>query len=377
MVAQSQPAAQLMLSREDVERLLRDDSPDSRKNVLEKVAVHYNEQTLNAREQEIAEHIFRLLMRDMSLQVRATLADQVKANDQVPRDIMLHLAQDVDEVALPVLRESTVFSDADLVSIVEASHDMEKLLAISSRAHVSERVSGALVETNYAQVVTSLLSNDGASISTQDLTKIVTEFAEESGVIDALTQKPTLPLVVVERLISQASDAVAAELKEKYNIDTAQLEADATRMREALMMRLLEGDLSANEMEALVEQMWTNQSLTPSVLMTALCRGQHTFFSLGLARMANVPAANALRLIGDRGEHGFRGIYMKSGLPESMMGAMQVVVRAVQAMEEDDGAIPGTMLYANRLAERVINTVGDSNVEYIPYFIALIRNVRR
>ena len=362
----------MSLSREDVERLLKDDSPDSRGNVLEKVAGHYNADALNEREQEIAEHIFRLLMKDMSARVRVTLSERVKDNASVPRDIVLHLAHDIESVASPVLKDSKVLSDADLVSIVEASHDIGKLMAVSQREEVSERVSGALVETNYTPVLTSLLGNERAKISTQDLTKIATDFAEDESVAGALAKKANLPAAVVERLITRASAAVAADLKQKYQISEADIKEDSSKVRDELMLRLLEGELSEPEMEQLVTQMAENGSLSPSIMMTALCRGQLLFFIMAMASMAKVPLANAVRLVADKGVHGFNGIYAKSGLPETMMEAMRVIVRAVQDLEGDT-AIPGSILYANRLAEGVVRQVGNQNIEYIPYFLALIR----
>ncbi len=362
----------IALSREDVDRLLRDDSPDSRGSVLEKVAQHYNANTLGEREQEIAEYIFRVLMKDISLKVRTSLSERMKDNPAAPRDVMLHLANDVEAVAVPVLRDSKALSDADLVSIVDGTRDLNKLIAISSRETVSERVSGALVETNYTPVLSTLLKNEGAQVSATDLTRIATDFAQDENVFAALTRYPNLPITVVERLIRRASDDVAEELKQKYNLVPAQVNEDAVKVRDEMMLRLLEGDLSELEMEALVNQMRENGSLTPSVMMTALCRGQRIFFIMAMARLADVPLANAVKLIEDPGVHGFNGIYGKSGLPESMMEATRIIVRAVEELK-DDSAILGSMLYANRLSERVVNMVGDRDIEYVPYFLALIR----
>jgi uncharacterized protein (DUF2336 family) len=127
-----------------------------------------------------------------------------------------------------------------------------------------------------------------------------------------------------------------------------------------------------DEIEALVSQMAAQDRLTPSIVMTALCRGQLTFFTMAMANFAGISVVNAKKLIADRGEHGFNGLYMKSGLPETMMDAMRLLLRAVQDMA-GDSAIPGSMLYANRLAERVIVSAGSQQIEYLPYFIALVR----
>ena len=368
----SKPTMDVILTPMDVQRLLHDDSPDSRASVLEKIALNYNDENFQGRERDIAEQVFRLLMKDVALRVRETLADRIKDNVNVPRDIVLHLANDVESVANPVLIHSKVLSDADLVSIVEKSHDMGKLVAISKREVVSLRVSDALVETRYAQVMSSLLSNDGASLTDRAFEKIAEDFRNDATVMQALSQKPKLPITVVERIITQVSAAVAQELRGQYKLSDSELAKDTNHAREDFMVRLLENSLHDDEIEALVTQMAAEDRLTPSIAMTALCRGQLAFFTMALASFAGIPVVNAKKLVADRGAHGFNGLYQKSGLPDTMMDAMRLLLRAVQDMV-GDSAIPGSMLYANRLAERVIVSAGSQQIEYLPYFIALVR----
>jgi uncharacterized protein (DUF2336 family) len=365
-------ASPIILTPMDVERLLNDPSSDSRASILEKIGAHYNEEKLHGREQEIAEQIFRLLMKDVGLRVRESLAERLKDNPNVPRDIVLHMANDVESVAVPVLSATTVLSDADLVSIVEKSPDMAKLIAISARKLVSERVSDALVETRYAQVMQSLLHNEGTSISERALGKIVSDFSTNKEIMEALAQKPRLPITIVERIITQASDAVATQLKAQYKLNDTDAKKNATEVREDFILRILEQDMGQREVEVLVAQMAKEERLTPSIVMTALCRGQLLFFTIAMAQFAGIATSNAMRLVEDRGEHGFNGLYQKSGLPESMMDAVRLLLRAVQDMKKND-ALPGSRLYANRLAEQVIVSAGSQQIEYLPYFIALIR----
>lgn len=363
----------IILTQMDVERLLHDDSSESRASILEKISRNYNAEQFKGREREIAEQVFRLLMKDVAVRVREALADRIKGNASVPRDIVLHLANDVESVAIPVLRDSKVLSDADLVNIVEQSHDMGKLVAIADREEVSSRVSDALVETRYAQVMTRLLVNNGATISERSLERISEDFRNDSAVMEVLAAKPKLPITVVERIISQATDKVANKLKEQYKLKDSDAKRDSTTAREDFMLRLISEDSgSQEEIEALVSQMAIEERLTPSIVMTALCRGQLTFFVIAMAQFAGITVANALRLVEDRGEHGFNGLYKKSGLPDSMTDAVRLLLRCVQDMKADD-IEPGSPLYANRLAERVIYSAGAQQIDYLPYFIALIR----
>lgn len=363
-----------ILTPQDVEQLLSDDSLVSRTQLLEKITTGYNDSLFKGRERDIAEQIFRLLMKDVVTKVRELLAERLKRSEQAPRDIILHLAHDVESVATPVLTHSPVLSDADLVSIVEKSQgeDMGKLVAITKRGKLSSRVSEALVDTRYSPVMTSLLANEGATIGERSLSAIVDEFASDQEVIEALVKKPGLPITLVERMISQVGSAVAERLRKEYNLEAQEVDRGSTLAREDFMVRLLGHELTQKEMEELVTQMAAADRLTPSIIITALCRGQLLFFSVALAHFAGIPVVNAVKLISDRGEHGFNGLYQRSGLPESMMDAVRLLLRAVQDMEEDP-SIPGSMLYANRLAEKVILAAGKKQIDYLPYFIALIR----
>lgn len=377
MLSSAQPAASTILTQADVQRLLRDDSSDSRVAVLEHVTQHYNSAGFGERERVVAEQIFRLLMQDAVLRVRETLAQRLKDNHDIPRDIVLHMAHDVATVALPVLEVTQVLSDADLVEIVEISRDLSKLMAISKRPKVSERVSGALVETNYPQVVSSLLGNDGAAIPSESYEKILTQFRGDESVMEVMVDRAHLPMTVVEKLVTQASEAVANQLKQKYKLSDDQIEKDAASTRDDVMMKLLRHDISDREVLELVSQMASEKHLSHSLVMTALCRGHLMFFTAALAHLANVSLVNAKRLVADRGGLGFKGIYDKSGLPASMMEAISLVLGQVKEMDGGE-ALPGSLLYANRLVERLLTAAGDHDVEYLPYFMALIRqNVQR
>lgn len=365
-------SAEMILTAQDVDRLLVDASVDSRVSVLERVSHHYNRNEFNPREREIAEQIFRLVMEDTMVTVREILAQRIQHNPSIPRDIVLHLAEDVELVALPILTHSQVFSDADLVSIVESSKEISKLLAISRRRYLGVRVGDALVESRYPEVIDSLLANEGAEISDHTYQKIVEDFHGNADVMQRMAQRRSLPMIVVERLMSYAGEAMAAHLREKYRLTDAQLRKDATSVRDDVLIYLLSHQVSEMEMLALVNKMHAEKRLNSSLVMTALCRGQLVFFTMAMAQLANISLQAAKQLIADKGELGFKRFYEKAHLPEAMFAASQLVLKAVKKLENTE-AVPGSLLYANQLAEQVLSDMGDENIQYLPYFMALIR----
>jgi uncharacterized protein (DUF2336 family) len=362
----------ITLTQHDVDELMRSDSPDARITVLEKVSEGYNAAVFAAREQEIAEHIFRLLMKDAALRVREILADRVQHNAVVPHDIVRHLAEDTPSVSLPILEHSKVLSDADLVHIVENSRELSKLHAIAGREEVSGRVSDALVETNYPQVVSTLLNNDTAEISERTLGRIVSDFNREAAVMDAMVSRSGLPIAVVEHIISRASDEVAAQLKEKYDISAEEAARDSAGTREQATLQLLATHPSHEEIEQLAAQMVAESRLTPSIAMTALCRGYLQFFYAAMGQLANVKTSNVKTLLADKGGLGFNALYTRSGLPESMSSAVRVLVQVGQTLEAE-GVKPGSGAYANNAVERLMAIAQEDTIENLPYLMALIR----
>ena len=79
-----------------------------------------------------------------------------------------------------------------------------------------------------------------------------------------------------------------------------------------------------------------------------------------------------LKLMADKGDFGFKAIYGKSTLPDSMFAAARVVLGHVMAMKNDT-VEPGTRAYANRLVQRILGDAGAQEVENMAYMLALIR----
>ncbi|MFO0110172.1 MAG: DUF2336 domain-containing protein [Alphaproteobacteria bacterium] len=366
-----------ILTAADVDALLKDDSMDSRIEVLDKVSLNYNLQKFSHREREVAEQIFRLVMKDTQMQVREMLAQRICSNPDIPRDIALHLALDHERVAVPMIEISEVMSDADLVKIIDSSRDISKLLAISRRPRVSERVSDALVETSYPNVISALLDNQKAEISEQALTHIADSYTHEPQVLQSMVDRMKLPVTVVEKLVAHVTDSVAKELKNKYKLSDAQIRKETKGAREDVTLTLLSQEHDPTMIEALVKQLMDEKRLTPSLVMTALCRGQRYFFVYAMAQLAHIPAKNVEKLIIDKSGLGFRALYDRTEMPASMFEAIQILLRVVQDLEGSE-VIPGSLLYANRVVERMLQLTGDRDVENMPYLIALVRqNIQR
>src|SRR5258707_110832 len=143
------------LAKSDVERLLADPSASTRADMAAALAKEFETGSLTTAERRLAEDIFRALARDAADRVRQALSEHLKDSRDLPHDVALALARDIDAVALPVLQHSLVLSDADLIEIVRRG-GAGKQVAIAGRASDAAPVREANVSAQKHALVAQL-----------------------------------------------------------------------------------------------------------------------------------------------------------------------------------------------------------------------------
>ena len=112
------------LTQADVAHLLAEPSPSVRAEVADKLAREIDGTSLTEAELRIAHDIVRIMAQDAELAVRRALSESLRSATQLPRDVALRLAKDVEAVALPILISSPVLTDADLMALVKSGSSM-------------------------------------------------------------------------------------------------------------------------------------------------------------------------------------------------------------------------------------------------------------
>ncbi len=367
-------ALKIVLTSDEVRQLIEDKTPDSRAEISSRIASAYNDVSIGEEERKLAEQIFRLLVRDTELKVRASLAQNLKESTLIPHDIVMSMVGDVNEVSLPILEYSQVLTDADLLDVIYATQENTKFLAISKRNNVSEVVSGTLVNKGDDEVTRTLLNNDGAFISDDILTQIVDTYKESSEMMESMTSRARLPISVVEKLVNVVSSSIGDSLKQKYKLPDEAIRKEVEKNRESETLNLVRAARSHEDVGALVSHLRDSNRLTPSMILSSLCQGNFDFFESSLALLSNIQVENARKLIADRGELGFRAIYNKSGLPDTMFPAVKLLLKIVRELD-GDGINSDSPYYSNRIVERILQYSEESPVENISYIIALVRRV--
>ncbi len=361
------------LTQRDVERLLTDPSIDARADTARKIAEDFQDQTFSPKQREMALQIFEIMAKDAEIRVRMALSEHLKECPDIPRDIAMALAQDVDAVAVPFLEFSDALSDADLIEIIRSVGDA-KQCAVARRPSVSSELAESLVEQGSERVVTTLMNNEGATVTEETLDLALDRYAQSEAVSGAVTRRPGLPVHIAERLVNQVSESLERHLANRQSLSPDVTSDLILQVRERATLGLIDPRFGIGDAEQLVRSLEENGRLTGSIILRALCFGDIGFFEAALARLARVPLANARILVHDANRRGIQGLWDKAGMPKALFPAVVVGIEIVAEMGYD-GEAHDRERFRRRMLERVLTQcegtdpskprIDPENLEYL------------
>jgi uncharacterized protein (DUF2336 family) len=347
------------LSQKDVAKLMANSSGEVRAETSAKIAAQFGAGELSDNERQIAEDIFRTLVKDVEVRVREALAAHLKSSPDLPHDVALALAKDVDSVSLPMLKFSEILTDEDLLEVVRGDNSA-KQVAIAQRNSVSAKVADALIDTGNERAVARLVANEGADLTEVALGRVMTEYEASEAVGDSLSRRPNLPASISEQLVEALSERLQDYLLAKHDLPADVAINLIIQARERATVDLVEFGSTDVELENLIEQLYRKLRLTPSLLLRALCMGDMNFFERSISRLSDVPLVNARILIHDQGRLGFESIYLKANLPKRLFPAFRAGVDLADETDYD-GGINDRPRYIERMLERILTQFEDPN----------------
>ncbi len=347
----------MQLTQDDVVKLMADPSSEVRAETTAKIASQFTLEALSPAERQIAEDIFRKLVKDVELRVREALASHLKNSPELPHDVAMALAHDVDSVSLPMIKFSEVLTDEDLIEIVR-DHGEAKQVAVAQRPSVSPRVADALVDTGNEKAVARLVANDGAKLNEKLLGRVMDEYQASDSVSDSLARRPNMPAAVSAQLVEKLTERLQDFLLSKHDVSPDIASNLILQARERATMSLVDFGSTDTELDNLIEQLLRKDQLTSSLLLRSICMGDINFFERAIARLADLPLQNARILIHDQGSLGLESIYMKADLPKQLFPAFRAGTDLIRETEYDGGANDRAR-FIERMLERILTQFED------------------
>ena len=360
------------LSLVDVINLKNNPSRESRLLVAEKVCDQFNARNFTEEESIVVAEVFRLLAKDAEVVIRQAMAEKLKHNSRLPGDIAFMLANDVMQVALPILQFSPALSEEDLITIVRGSKELAKLLAVTQRDVVTPAVSKELLDKKQIVITGSLVRNKGAFIAADDLQQIITDYSHSDSLIATLVERRELPVAVAERLISMVTGALKEQLLQKHGQHLHAIKEIAEEVQEQIVLQhVARPSAEVMRKDELVEHLYRSQKLSSSMVIRAICLGDVEFFVASMAKLTNWKKSRIEQALKDNNVEAIRLLYRAGGLPESIQDATLAVLLVVLD-ELKRGQQSGSPVLAGRIIERVVASGYDRSVNNMSYLLTLV-----
>jgi uncharacterized protein (DUF2336 family) len=255
---------------------------------------------LTLQERALINDILKKLIQDVARPVRKALAEKLAASANAPREVTALLANDEFDIASPILLNSGLLEDDDLMDIVR-QRTISHRLAIAMRRSISEPVCDALVATNSIDVIKALLENHGAKISVATMAYLVDQSKAVDAYQEPLLRRSDLPQDLAKKMYYWVSAALRHFIVENYAVDPVELDIAiaAIAQQAAAKVSATPDEPAVN----LARQLDERSDLTPDIIVETLRRGETPLFEAMLGQRIGLKPILARKLIyGSSGE---------------------------------------------------------------------------
>ncbi len=299
------------LSSESLLDLAKSRAPADRERLLLAIAdlcdtPHAGEAMKAPQIQGLLSSIFMSLVVEAEREIRQRLAEKLAGADWVPPALINVLALDEIEIARPVIAQSPVLRDLDLVRLlVEAT--IEHQIEIARRPKLSQNIVSAILHQGEPAVLTALAGNDTAELSPRDMAELVERSRQIAALRQPLARHPRLTSDLAEQLYLWVGQALRGALADRFRLDAKALdrmlaesvaEAHGGLPRPANAQLVMARDGEREEMERrLIDKLHGAGQLRPGYLVRALREGRLSLFVTALAMLGRFDGEQVRRAI--------------------------------------------------------------------------------
>lgn len=289
--------------------------------------------TLSERERSLMGNILRQLIHDVEMSVRKDVASRLAKLDDVPRELVLALANDEIEVAQPLLIDCTVLHDADLIEIVRHRTQAHQL-AIAMRKSLSEDVSQSLVDTDDVDVITKLIENGDARISESLMEYLVAESKHVDSFQNPLVSREDLPANLARKMYWWVSAAVRQHIVENFRVDPTEIDNSI----EDVVENQIETDATSSDKPSkaarAAREIDKQGKLTEEFLVNLLKDGEVSLFEASFARATEMPIKLVRRMLYEPGGEGLAMACKAGGFSAEMFTSLYRLTRNASTGQE-------------------------------------------
>lgn len=277
-------------------QLAKDPMPESR-GELAGIMSDLLSVDLKAHETELLTDVLMSLIAQAEIDLRHAIAERLAVMDNVPLRLIINLANDDIKVADPILRESRMLHDMDLMYIVK-SQGVEYWRAIASRSKLSGVVVDTLAETRDIGTAINLVQNSNVLLTPKalealgDMAKSSSKLAQKFIVRDEVTKE------IAMKLYQFVADDIKSYIKDNYVTAIEDVADEAVNEVIEEFRSSMNGDhMPTSEMVAMAVELKRRETLNVEVMIENLRRGQVANFIAIFATYCDLPMKTTLEMM--------------------------------------------------------------------------------
>lgn len=280
--------------------LAKDASQDGRQELASRISDFF-ENRLTDEEEKLASDILIGLIKQAEMDYRASLSQKLSRLENVPRSVILALADEDISVASHVIRNSMLLYDADFLMMIKTKTDAY-WQEIAQRQRLSALIIDSLADTDHIETARYLVKNQHIHIPKSALKKIAYMGITDQGLQRHLLSRNEIDNSIAAYIYICVSKELRQDLEKKFSLNETVLEK---AMHETLTDFLtapdpfFEGDVVMSEriMQFARYAIEEQEVLNSSVLIKALRRGHVQYFLALLSLWVRMSPESVLALL--------------------------------------------------------------------------------
>eukprot|EP00903_Cladosiphon_okamuranus_P001714 g1712.t1 len=301
-----------------------------------------------------------ILLDDPSRPVRKAIAQVLAASPHAPGHVIRCLAHDVDEIAAPILTQSPILTDAELVDLLAEGSDGVQC-AIAARENLPASLCAAICEVGCEAACRTLLDNRSANMLQSSLLRLAQRFEDRPDLCDQLLKTRDLPLATRFQLLMRLAENLDDHPIVLERVPEHQRATFLSDAEDKVVLRLAL-EAGAEDLPEFVEHLRQHGKLTTRLLLRAVCCGRLRFFAAALANLGGVPLPRLCKLLVSVRRSALQAILRKAGLPlrahQAFLLAIDIARQADADFTYDLPLDEARMLTETLLAEMQDGTLG-------------------
>jgi len=265
------------------------------------------------------------LLDDPVKAVRSGIVHMLTPHEGLHPDIVFTIAADEEDIALPFLENSPSVGGRRQLAIFRAG-DRARRLVIAGRPDLDPAVADFIAMEGEKAVVMALLDNPAAAGCDRNCKRIYVRFRDDADVIHRLLEMDDLPLEIRVAHVAHVSGRMRKRLKSEGLLPALCSVNFVDEAEEKALVEVFARARSDEQLASAIAFASRKNILTPAILLRAACHGHVAVLEHGLAFLAGVSVRKVRAARQRMGLVSLRGIYRRSGLPESCFMLVRVLL---------------------------------------------------